>query len=100
MLTFNLVGRDPHGTGCVLQITVGSPLRFHHDWRCRVTITGIAPPVNNDFYGADPLQAYCIATSRVFFYLEAFIAQGGTLYYEDGTHITLSPNVYFPLISP
>jgi hypothetical protein len=96
MLTFTLKGRDPQGLSCLIEIAVSSPSSNKADWCCEIVVFGIPSSVKAHIFGANPLQAYCLATTSVYYHLEAFTKEGGELYYADGTLITLTPDMYFP----
>ena len=89
----HLVGRRPGGETFQVRVMIGAPerrVKMSPAWQCTVAVE---PLWEGPFaiYGEGSLQTLCLAAKYAVQMLDAFIEQGGTLEYTDGTEFDAKP---------
>jgi len=95
----SFVGITAVGEELTIELRLGAPYRVAEatipTWRCPVEVSPI-DSLSVDVYGADSVQAMCLAIKFGFSRLSSFRENGGRLMETDGGQVTLS-SYSFPI---
>lgn len=81
MFISTYVAKKSNGEYLSLSIEVGSPTFDNGDFRCQLRIAALG--IDEQIFGVDGMQAYCMTNKRLEFHLRAMLENGYKLYFPE-----------------